>query len=206
MISEIYHKTFSNSEDELTGNFFGTMQYIPFTRGLQTIFCNFVKSNDDKLLEVFKRIKDEEFDFEFWKKSKFGEIDGFMKVGNVGIGIEVKYFSGLSGDDQLERETSMLNEWCNKEEKVLLFIAKEDSARNIYSNNYNKPCFTNVHLGYISWEDILLGLDDIQCVNSFEKKMVNDLKKYLFEKGFVSFAGFDDSNLMIDKEQYYEFR
>ena len=38
MIAEIHHKVFSNLEDELTGNFFGTMRYIPFQRGMKQIY------------------------------------------------------------------------------------------------------------------------------------------------------------------------
>lgn len=54
----------------------------------------------------FSSLLDEEFDFEFWKRSENGkvEIDGYIPLASVGIGIEVKYQSGLSGMNQLEKE------------------------------------------------------------------------------------------------------
>lgn len=113
MIAEIYHKSKNFSEDKLTGCFFGIMRYIPFSRGLQTIFVKYVKSNDIELKNILEKIHAEDFEIEFWKRSQngLGEIDGLIKADEVKIGIEVKYFSGLSGEEQLEREALMLKEW-----------------------------------------------------------------------------------------------
>lgn len=35
MLAEINHKMTCGLEDELTGNYFGMMRYLPFTRGLK---------------------------------------------------------------------------------------------------------------------------------------------------------------------------
>lgn len=201
MIAEIYHKTTSNLEDELTGDFFGIMRYLPFQRGLKQIICNSLISMDFNCNYIINNIGDNDFQFSFWKRSKFGlgEIDGSIDVGNVAIGIEVKYFSNLSGENQLEREAAMLEEWySDSKEKVLIFVAPEDVAKRIYFENYQKDCFNKVHLGYITWQDILNSLDTVDTINRYEEMMVSDLKALLKEKGFISFDGFQIENSLID--------
>lgn len=208
MIAEIYHKVFSNLEDELTGNFFGTMRYIPFQRGLKQIYMRYLHSLDESVHGLIRSIRTNDFDIEFWKRSElgYGEIDAYMELAGMGIGIEVKYKSDLSGEKQLEREASMISEWCKAGEKMLILVAGESDAREIYRRNYQKECFRDVHLAYITWQDILLGLDEVKTVNQFENLMVEDLKKLLAEKGFMSFGGFTDHGLVIDGGAFYDFR
>lgn len=208
MIAEIHHKVFSNLEDELTGNFFGIMRYIPFQRGLKQIYMRYMHSLDESVHGLISFIRTNEFDIEFWKRSElgYGEIDGYMELDGVGIGIEVKYQSDLSGENQLEKEASVLSEWCKSGEKILILIAGENDAKEIYQRNYQKECFEGVHLAYITWQDILLGLDEIKTVNRFEDLMVKDLKGLLTEKGFISFVGFTDMGLVIDGGAFYDFR
>lgn len=207
MIAEIHHKVFSNLEDELTGNFFGTMRYIPFQRGLKQIYMKYIHSLDESVHGLIRSIWTNDFDIEFWKRSElgYGEIDCYMELDGVGIGIEVKYQSDLSGENQLEREASMLSEWCKSGEKVLILVAGESDAKEIYQRNYQKECFADVHLAYITWQDILLGLDEIETINQFEDLMVEDLKRLLTEKGFMSFGGFNDNGLVIDGGVFYDF-
>lgn len=207
MIAEIHHKVFSNLEDELTGNFFGTMRYIPFQRGLKQIFIRYIHSLDESVGDLIRSMRTNDFDIEFWKRSElgYGEIDGYMEIDGVGIGIEVKYQSDLSGENQLEREASMLSEWCKSGEKILILVAGESDAREIYQRNYQKECFEDVHLAYITWQDILLGLDAVKIANQFEDLMVKDLKRLLVEKGFISFGGFTDHGLVIDGGAFYDF-
>lgn len=207
MIAEIKHKVINYQEDELTGNFFGNMRYLPFDRGLQIIFTKYCKSNDRAFLNILTEIKKTEFDMNFWKKSMNGhrEIDGYIEVGDVGIGIEVKYNSGLSGEEQLEDEAGMVSQWCKSDKKLLLFIAKEESVKQIYLANYKKNIFQKVHLGYISWEDILLGLDDVIVMSRQEELIVKDLKEFLEGRGFLAFQGFEKIVLPVERGQYYEF-
>ena len=204
MIAEIKHKMSCNLEDELTGNFFGIMRYLPFTRGLKIILEQGIKSNDKRVREIISDIQDEDFLFEFWKRSElgYGEIDGYMEIAGISLGIEVKYHSDLSGEDQLERESLMLQEWAKSGEKVLLFVATEENAQNVYLANKDKDCFESVHLAYITWQDIFVGLDFVQVNSSFERKMVKDLKQYLKEKGFDSFRGFEISTRFDNKGDF----
>lgn len=202
MIAEIYHKFSTDLEDVLTGDFFGVMRYMPFNRGLNQIFKNYAVSEDPQVTHILSNAADDDFNFEFWKRSENGlvEIDGFIPLTSVGIGIEVKYRSGLSGGDQLEKEAQVLDEWCNGKEKLLILIGEAEEAKAIYIENKDKRVFRDVHLAYLSWQDILLGLDQILISSSYEKKMIEDLKTLLREKGFVSFEGFSIDQPVVDKD------
>ena len=186
MIAEIYHKFSTDLEDVLTGDFFGAMRYMPFNRGLNQIFKNYAVSEDPQVTHILSNAADDDFNFEFWKRSENGlvEIDGFIPLTSVGIGIEVKYRSGLSGGDQLEKEAQVLDEWCNGKEKLLILIGEAEEAKAIYIEN----------------QDILLGLDQVLISSSYEKKMIEDLKTLLREKGFVSFEGFSIDQPVVDKD------
>ncbi len=202
MIAEIYHKFSTDLEDVLTGDFFGAMRYMPFNRGLNQIFKNYVVSEDPQVTHILSNAADDDFNFEFWKRSENGlvEIDGFIPLTSVGIGIDVKYRSGLSGGDQLEKEAQVLDEWCNGKEKLLILIGEAEEAKAIYIENKDKRVFRDVHLAYLSWQDILLGLDQVLISSSYEKKMIEDLKTLLREKGFVSFEGFSIDQPVVDKD------
>ena len=65
--------------------------------------------------------------------------------------------------------------------------------------------FQNVHLAYLSWQDILLGLDQLPVVTPYEKTMIGDLKQLLTEKGFVAFDGFTWSKTEVEETLYYDF-
>ena len=199
MIAEIYHKFSTDLEDVLTGDFFGAMRYMPFNRGLNQIFKNYAVSEDPQVTHILSNAADDDFNFEFWKRSENGlvEIDGFIPLTSVEIGIEVKYRSGLSGGDQLEKEAQVLDEWCNGKEKLLILIGEAEEEKAIYIENKDKR---DVHLAYLSWQDILLGLDQVLISSSYEKKMIEDLKTLLREKGFVSFEGFSIDQPVVDKD------
>ena len=197
MIAEIYHKFSTDLEDVLTGDFFGAMRYMPFNRGLNQIFKNYAVSEDPQVTHILSNAADDDFNFEFWKRSENGlvEIDGFIPLTSV-----VKYRSGLSGGDQLEKEAQVLDEWCNGKEKLLILIGEAEEAKAIYIENKDKRVFRDVHLAYLSWQDILLGLDQVLISSSYEKKMIEDLKTLLREKGFVSFEGFSIDQPVVDKD------
>ena len=206
MIAEIYHKFSTNSEDVLTGCFFGAMRYLPFSRGLNQIFKHYAVSEDPQVAYILSALSDEEFDFEFWKRSENGnvEIDGYIPLASVGIGIEVKYQSGLSGANQLEKEAVVLrDEWCPEKEKILLLIVDAEEAKQIYRENKNKAVFQDVNLAYLSWQDVLLGLDLVVTMSPYEEKMVADLKSLLKEKGFLSFEGFSFDQPEVNRDIFW---
>ena len=75
-----------------------------------------------------------------------------------------------------------------------------ENTKAIYIENKDKRVFRDVHLAYLSWQDILLGLDQVLISSSYEKKMIEDLKTLLREKGFVSFEGFSIDQSVVDKD------
>ena len=75
-----------------------------------------------------------------------------------------------------------------------------ENTKAIYIENKDKRVFRDVHLAYLSWQDILLGLDQVLISSSYEKKMIEDLKTLLREKGFVSFEGFSIDQPVVDKD------
>lgn len=211
MIAEIHHKVgcFATNqdrlEDELTGNFFGTLRYLPFSRGIQKIL-EYAYSDDEKFHQLLNSINTDDFEIEFWKRSEDNrEIDAVLEVEDLVIGIEVKYNSGLSGSDQLIIEERMLNSWYREKKRLLLFVAREEDVKKVYDTH--KDILTNVHFGYLTWQNALRGLDKIITTSVFEKKMVNDLKQLLSMKRFVSFIGFSDvcDGLEISGDSYYTF-
>ena len=174
---------------------------------LKPIFEKYIKSDDPQVKRIIAGMVEDEFSFIFWKRSELGlgEIDAYLKSGGTAIGIEVKYHSNLSGENQLEREAAMLEEWNKSGDKVLLFVAMEEEAGNVYRRNKDKPCFQSVHLAYLTWQDILSGLDVVIADTVFERLMVEDLRQYLTEKGFVAFQGFAAAKTLVDGGLYYEF-
>ena len=194
-------------EDELTGNFFGTMRYMPYHRGLKKIFA--LAQGDADFKTVLNAADGETFDFEFWKlhEQERCEIDAYMEINDVCIGIEVKYGSGKSSEDQLEREAKAVLDWAQGRKAILLFVAKKDSAKAVYEEDKNRTCFKNVHFGYLCWEDVLDGLKNIETDNPFERLMVEDLCTLMHRKGFVVFNGFQlEQKDAVEEELFYEFK
>jgi hypothetical protein len=208
VLAEINHKFRSSLEDELTGNFFGTMRYMPFSRGLKIIFEKCIKTDDCQVKQIFQGVNQDKFKFDFWKCSdlKLGEIDAYMKLDNLSIGIEVKYNSGLSGDDQLVREAKMLQEWDKIGYKLLVFVGKKEDAKDVYIKHKDEVTAIGVHFAYMEWEEILKSLDYIKGENPFENIMIADIKDYLYEKGFDGFETFDNiGNTVISNDLFYKF-
>lgn len=204
MIAEIYNKISKSGsnlserlEDELTGNYFGNLRYIPFNRGLGRILAKYVYDEKAIFQEIFSQNQDEEWNTEFWKRSDlgYGEIDCYMSgLSGVSLGIEVKYRSDLSSEDQLEREAEMLKEWSINGQKLLLFVAPgKEYCKFVYQKNKDKDKFkfNDVTLGFLTWEDALLGLKEVATENNFEKLIVEDLCSLLNGKGFHGFNGFE---------------
>lgn len=233
LIAEIHNKISKDGrnlsdrmEDQLTGDFFGTLRYIPFNRGLKVIFTHGVypKSTAD----VIEKIDKEQWDVQFWRRSHngLGEIDASIEFEDTIIGIEVKLYSNLSSDDnisysdssendmilkesknQLNREARMLKEWAPNNQKILLFVADEKSCQNVYSNIVNERHLLDkdIIFGYLSWQDALEGLEKVKANDCYEELMINDLISLLKGKGFERFKGFSFAKQSIDKD-YWQFK
>ncbi|WP_010632471.1 hypothetical protein [Sporolactobacillus vineae] len=110
MIAEIHNKisqTNSNHserlEDNLTGDFFGTLRYLPFERGLNYVLSTAQFNEENANIHWHKFINSLHgypFNFQFWKRIQNDEIDLLLTSERAVIGIEVKLDSMLSSEDE----------------------------------------------------------------------------------------------------------
>ncbi len=210
MIAELCGKLENHMEDELTGNVFGTLRYAAFEKILKPILKSCVRPKN--LAAVIDKVHCEFFGDKiiFWQKTKLGEPDLLLTFDEVIICIEVKYSSGLSGDNQLEREAEIISRKAEGREKILLLLAKESACLDIVTDSYRKKIFDKfkVNLGYIAWEDFLDALKTLQTaatLNPYENIIVDDLIKLLTLKGFAPFRSFDIAAENIFADKYFEF-
>lgn len=213
-------------EDDLTGNVFGNLRYMSFNHGLKQVLIQGIYPRS--LSKIIENIDEDEWSefIEFWPYDKEGEIDALINFKNTVIGIEVKYLSGISSDDdvsnasdlkggftiedniksinQLSRESRIVSRVANNKNKILLFVADGESCREVYKNiKVRNIIGNNVELAYISWQSILHGLENLKIDNVYEKVIVSDLKNLLIKKGFESFKNFIvEGNV---EEKWYDF-
>lgn len=194
MIAELCGKIENNKEDELTGNFFGTLRYTGFEKILQPLLVKCIRPAE--LANMIKNIRGGYWDdkISFWPYDSPAEIDVLLDFEEILIGIEVKYQSGLSGDDQLEREAKILKKKANGREKVLILLAPESTCLEIVTKRRCNMIFKEfgVNLSYISWEEVSDELTKLQLTD-FDALIAEDLIKLLKIKGFETFRSFDVS-------------
>lgn len=157
-------------EDNLTGNIFGALRYLPFHKGLGAILSKAVFPSS--LANEIGQIQEEHWAdaIKFWPYDREGEIDLFIEFEKMIIGIEVKLYSGLSSDDtvdnteqdfeqscnQLARESRIISRLGGQKKKILLFIADRYSCIQVYKDVTARGIIEpSVSLGYISWQDFL---------------------------------------------------
>lgn len=236
MIADICKKISRNGsnlsdrlEDNLTGNFFGSLRYLPYNTGLKQILAKSVYPKE--LAQAIQKIDCQFWDSNivFWPYDEEGEIDALLEFPNSIIGIEVKLFSGLSSDDgisngenfppqqgwetiysmhQLARESRIVSKLGNEKEKLLLFIAPDPECTMIYQDTLNRKILSSdVQFGVISWQDILASLRDIKMSTPYEQLVLNDLIQLLISKGFEKFRSFKlGMETEIDSLKTYHFQ
>ncbi len=195
MIAEIYHKIVdTGSEDQLTGNVFGALRYLPYAVVRQIIVNSIVPVATSKLLEqALPSETNGEWgrNLYFWQHypDSQTEPDIVIELGQAVILIEVKYNSDLSGDDQLVREAELLLSNYPNKKKFLILLAREESAVAIF-NEQKIKIPADVSFGYMTWQ----GLFDSICKNNTYSLIFDDLSALLNEKGFGGFRGFGTMN------------
>lgn len=230
MIAEIYNKVnrlntnlSERLEDELTGNFFGCMRYIPYNDGLKKIFQQGIFPNE--LATTLVQTNKDEWDDNifFWRRDPDeGEIDVCIEFDDVIIGIEVKLYSPLSYDnldkdiyevsdeaerfskDQIKREIRMLYNWAPHKTKMMLLLADQNYCGEAYQKSLERGIDRDILFGYISWQSILEGLKCLNVTNSFHKVIINDLIELLRNKGLEKFQCFN-MELGINVDEYWIF-
>ena len=237
MLAEICGKISSSGsnlsdqlEDKLTGDFFGTLRYLPFEKGLKhvllgTNFNEQASSNFYRALIKSIRVDCLANNVYFWPKHKEGELDIILDFPNVIIGIEVKYLSGLSSDDdidnsildeyrqsinQLARESQIINSIRGIRPGVLLLVALESDAGYIVDLVLRRKILSDeITFGYLSWQGIyhtLATLSLNQAISPQEQTILGDLLRLLKKKGFERFRNFDLENQPeINNNEYFMF-
>lgn len=193
-------------EDELTGNFFGSMRYIPFNKGLKQVLKNAIRPVE--LQNMIDEIDAYYWDDKifFWEKIRendnITELDVRMDFSSIIIGIEVKYRSGLSSEDkeddesisaensfnQLSREARILRLVGADKKKLLLLLADDLACAETVQGI---KIIDGVQLGYLSWQEVLIQLKGLTELNNFEQLVVADIIELLEKKGFLRFSGFE---------------
>lgn len=215
-------------EDQLTGDFLGNLRYIPFEKGMKIIlekakyiYGTTVLSDEMKRLGIQDIWNDK---ISFWPSDNQGELDAILEVGNLVIGIEVKYESGLSSKDnvqdvektnnQLIREMRILRgkALADNKQALLLFIAKQESAelicQQVYDRYFKVGQKMEASLYCLSWEQILQELKGIVSthqLNAFEKLILQDLTDLMMRKGFDRFKGFEIGKTCESKDLFFDF-
>lgn len=217
MLAEIYNKisqTGSNLsdrlEDKLTGDFFGTIRYLPFEHGLKHVLTTADFSQTD-IGENWLQFVDGQtgyiMEMEFWYREDEGEIDLLLTSEKAVIGIEVKYLSGISSEDhdpevpidytesvnQLARYSRMLEKISDGRDAYLLFLAPYEMMNTVKQSLENRVITSPaVGLGFMCWQDILDTLKGINTapLEKGQQLILRDLQALLTKKNFLRFNGF----------------
>lgn len=207
-------------EDKLTGDVFGVLRYIPFQKSMSLVLQQVKTVNG--MVELNEVLKEDKTDYwadkiEFWPYHKKGELDARIELDNLLIGIEVKLYSGLSSDDdidnsiseedmekereaseqQLARESEVLKEWSLNKRKpaMLLFISPEDNCARIAKETVRRSILApDVGFGYMSWEEIfevIRNMGDSKIFNDYEQVIIQDLIALFRRKGLERFQRFE---------------
>ncbi len=210
-------------EDELTGNFFGSMRYIPFTKGLKKILKNAIRPAELQNLMDEIDVYYWNDNIFFWDKVRengnFTELDVRIDFPTIIIGIEVKYRSGLSSEDdeedgsisaensvnQLSREARVLRLVGSDKKKLLLLLADDLECVKIFQRTKDKV-IDGVQLGYFSWQEVLIQLKKLTKLNDFEQLIIADIIELLEKKGFLRFLDFRTGISDISNKDFWHFR
>ncbi|PFM22315.1 hypothetical protein COJ44_01870 [Bacillus anthracis] len=221
MIAEIHGKISLDGsnlserlEDKLTGDIFGSLRYLPYRKGLYQLLLGTKFSNilhKQLFLESINLVQEEYVheSFIFWQKRRHSEIDLVLDLGKSVLGIEVKYNSGLSSENQLEREALDLIQINKVVPKFLILVGVEPEVNYIVSQvNSRNMIPSTVIFGYLSWQDILEQLTNIfysEKMTPPEKLIIQDMVHLLERKGFKRFKDFQNLNFLpiIKRESFF---
>ncbi|EJQ32355.1 hypothetical protein IEC_05367 [Bacillus toyonensis] len=221
MIAEIHGKISSDGsnlserlEDKLTGDIFGSLRYLPYRKGLYQLLSGtkFLNNLHKQLFLESINLVQEEYvheSFSFWQKRKHSEIDLVLDLGKSVLGIEVKYNSGLSSENQLEREALDLIQINKVVPKFLILVGVEPEVNYIVSQVNSKNMIpSTVIFGYLSWQDIFEQLTNIfysEKMTPPEKLIIQDMVHLLERKGFKRFKDFQNLNFLpiIKRESFF---
>ncbi|MGZ7443477.1 hypothetical protein [Paenibacillus sp. TH7-28] len=236
MIAEIHNKiscTGSNLsdrlEDQLTGDFFGAIRYLPFQQGLEHVLAavrleDDVQAPDSGWRKLLDSIQDFDYTLHFWPRYTEGEIDLILEHSDVIIGIEVKYYSGISSDDeeleevspevsshQLARYARMLEDIRNGRPAYLVFLAPFEILLPVEADIKSRAIIPlSIPLGFLAWQNVLEQLQTVGTASydRGQQMIIRNLTDLLKKKGFERFHGFltGEVRQLTIHEQVYTFK
>lgn len=234
MIAELHGKISSRGtnlsdkmEDKLTGDIFGPMRYLPFDLGLGPVLS---AAHIPELSQIIAADGPCSYKMCFWPYHPDGELDVRIDLDNAVIGIEVKYGSPLSTEDnadysnatdkevekvsvnQLSRESRIVREIAGTDKKAfLILVASDKDCASIIQDVTKRELIENgVALGYISWQEILLILERLQFNDPPNDPLHNcilgDMAALLKRKKFERFDSFDSPMAVVCADEYFSYR
>ena len=207
MIAELHGKLENHMEDELTGNFFGTLRYVEAEKILRPLFEKCIRPAE--LAATVNKITDGWWadKIKFWSYDKLGEIDVLLDFDRVLIGVEVKFLSGESGANQLDREANILQRKAGSREKLLILLAPETTCLNVVTPARQKIILKKfgVKLGWVAWEDFFDVLKTFKPATNLEQLIIDDLANLLAQKKFNRFRSFDMTLPTVEEGKFYVF-
>jgi hypothetical protein len=196
MIFEIKNKlphnadSYLHSEDVLTGTVFGYLRYFSNQNLLRRFLyeAHEVGNNNNH----FTLESNKDFDIKFWKIYDGIEPDLRLENDFYDIIIECKYYSLLSGGDQLIKYSKLLNP--NKKRVIILLTRTQDySYLKEDMERSRKDIEQNIGLYYLSWQRLHFCMKDAPDKNlpENEKRLFNDLMAFLEKRCLVAFFGIE---------------
>ncbi len=178
-------------EDLMTSNIFQNISYLNFEEGLSKILKEAINI-DNKQIAFLNKKNIKSHKFEFWPNLNYSQPDLLIKLATengeiVNIMIEVKLFSPLSGDDQLERECKDLKELPGKD-NIFIYL----------TNHSIIPIeeLTKTNLNNIFWLNYEMIFNALKADS--EKIIVADIIKLLEHYDFCPFDGWSDKYNKVD--------
>lgn len=220
MIAEIHNKiskTGSNLsdrlEDQLTGDFFGSIRYLPFQTALRYVLAAVRFELNDQESDWVKSLQSTlgfDYEIKFWVRHEEGEIDLILNLPTAVIGIEVKYYSGLSSEDeeseemvtpeesinQLARYSRLLQDIRQEQPAYLIFLAPLNILLPVERDMKERSIISqDIKMGFLAWQNVLEQLQGIELLNLDigQRRILQDLIALLLQKGFARFRGFSSA-------------
>jgi hypothetical protein len=217
MIADIYGKISRSGanlseklEDKLTGDIFGAIRYLPSEKLLLPFLRKAYWLDPDTHKRKSLELEfSSEPDIIFWPRNYPGiepdiEIKGVNSCDNIKILIEIKYKSGLSGDDnpsesvlasesnnQLIKQAWALADDYKFNRKFLIFLSEDGAYPQELLDRVTKILWSEsilqtIRLYWLSWHDITSVVTDLlYChLSVFEKRIANDILQYCNRRGF----------------------
>jgi hypothetical protein len=234
MIAEIHNKisqTGSNLHDrlenQLTGDFFGTLRYLPFTLGLLPVLdkARWISGpNSPPLVPPSPEASEFSHRLRFWLRLPNGEIDVLLRMPARTCGIEVKYYSPISSDDpastdeggaqssaetskhQLARYARSLSRLQDGRSKYLLLVATRSDGQDIAEAAKDR-IVQGVAFFFLGWEDALQSLRESlpRSRRTWQGRILRDIIRLLERKGFDPFRSFAVTNPIVLPAPAYLF-